>query len=42
MMLYFVSVKGKLMAVAVVLGGVLLNFLGGSLRDEPEKKGTQQ
>ncbi len=40
LMLVLSSVKGKLMAVAAVLGGVLLNILGGGLRDEPEKKGT--
>ena len=42
LMLYFVSVKGKLMAVAIVLGGLLLSILGGSLREKPERKGTQK
>ena len=42
LMQYFVSVKGKLMAVAIVLGGLLLSILGGSLRDKPERKGTQK
>ena len=42
LMQYFVSVKGKIMAVAIVLGGLLLSSLGGSLRDKPERKGTQK
>ena len=42
LMLYFVSVKGKLTAVCAVLGGLLLSILGGSLRHEPERKGTRE
>ena len=42
LMLYFASMKGKLMAVCAILGAELLSILGGSLRSEPERKGARE
>ena len=42
LMLYFASVKGKLLAVCAVLGAVLLSFLGSILRPEPGGKGVRE
>ena len=37
LMLYFVSAKGKILAVGAVIGGALLSILGSSLQHRPEK-----
>ena len=42
LMLYAVSLKGKLLAVCAVLGAMLLSFLGSSLQRRPAEKGERK